>query len=113
MRPLIFAPLAAIALLAASPSPSPAQSESASATLTATVICARTPFYEYAPGSSLPQRAPTPVARQGQRFQVLGKSTTLSSNEYVETNVPVVDNGFGPNAHYWLPRTCVSIDKKM
>ena len=106
MRSLVFAPLAALALLAASPSSSVAQ---ASAARTATVICAHTPFFEYPPGSSLPRRAPTPEARQGQTFEVRGKSVTLSSTEYIETNVPVVDSGYGPNAHYWLLLRCVSL----
>ncbi len=110
MRSVIFTPLAAIALLAASPSSSPASD--ATPTETATVICDVAPFYQYAPGSQIPTLAPVPVARQGARFDVLGYSTTLSSVVYVETNVVVIDNGFGPNAHYWLRYTCVSIDKK-
>jgi hypothetical protein len=98
-------------LLAASPSPGPEPAVPVVVT-TATVICARTPFYQYPPGNTFPIKAPTAEARQGQRFEALRVSTTLESVQYVETNVVVVDFGYGPNAHYWLLRQCVYLSNQ-
>jgi hypothetical protein len=107
VKPL-FAPLAALALLAASPSPAPSAAASPDRTLT--VTCARTPFYVFLSGTDRPQRARTSFALQGQRFGLVsGPRTTLESNEFYETNVPVSEPGYGRDAHYWLIRDCVAV----
>lgn len=103
----LFAPLAALALLAASPAPAPSASAGPA---TLTVICQRAHFYVFTSASSIPHRAHTPDATQGQRYGAVGDRTTLQSVEYVETDVPVTEPGYPPDAHFWLQRLCVSID---
>jgi hypothetical protein len=105
MRALL-APLAALALLAAAPTPSP----SPTGPVMFTVICQRAHFYVFTSITSIPHRAHTPDATQGQRYGAVGDRTTLQSVEYVETNIPVTDPGYPPDAHFWLQRVCVSID---
>lgn len=102
----LFAPLAALVLLAAAPTPSPSPPGPA----TLTVTCQRAHFYVFTSATSVPHRAHTPDATQGQRFGAVGDRTTLQSVEYVETDVPVTDPGYPPDAHFWLQRVCVSID---
>ena len=100
MRTLLIAPLAAIALLAAAPNPSPAPQY-------LDVVCRNTPLYVFQSGSDRPMRAPTPDATMGQRFgYVSGPRTTLTGFEFYETNIVVVEPGYGPNAHYWISRDC-------
>ncbi len=98
VKPL-FAPLAALALLAASPSPAPSA--------TVTVTCNRTPFYVFLSGTDRPVRARTGDALLGQRFGLVsGPRTTLEGFQFYETNVPVAEPGYAPDAHYWLSRDC-------
>jgi hypothetical protein len=102
----IFAPLAALALIAAAPSPSPAPSASPSAR-TLSVVCERTPFYVFVSGSDRPIRAHTADARLGERFGLVsGPRTTLESFQYYETDVAVVEPGYARDAHYWIVRDC-------
>jgi hypothetical protein len=108
---VLFAPLAALALLAAAPSPGPSASPSASSTAqpgrTITVACARTPFYVFLSGTDRPIRARTAAATQGQRFALVsGPRTTLESFQFYETDVPVAEPGYPANAHYWLISDC-------
>lgn len=87
----VFAPLAAVALLAAAPSPSPAPS-AVPANATLTVICARAPLYVFLGGTDRPVRAHTFAATQGQRFALVsGPRTTLESREYYETDILVAE----------------------
>ncbi len=98
----LFAPLAALALLAAVSPPSPAP-----APATLTVICGRTPLYLFLSGTDRPMRARTPDATQGQRFaKVSGPRTTLESFQFYETDVAVVEPGYPANAHYWINSVC-------
>lgn len=100
------APLAALALLAATPSPAPAPAASAQPA-TLTVVCEYTPFYVFQRGANLPMRARTPLAQVGQRFTLVsGPRTTLESTEYYETDVVVVEPGYPAGSHYWLKSTC-------
>ena len=102
VKPL-FAPLAALALLAASPSPAPSTPPNA----TVTVTCNRTPFYVFLSGTDRPVRARTGDALLGQRFGLVsGPRTTLEGFQFYETNVPVTEPGYAPDAHYWLNRDC-------
>lgn len=105
MRALL-APLAALTLLAAAPTPSP----SPTGPVMLTVTCQRAHFYVFTSITSIPHRAHTPDATQGQRYGAVGSRTTLQSVEYVETDIPVTDPGYPPDAHFWLQRVCVSID---
>ncbi len=100
---LLLAPLAALALIAASPSPAPSSSPAA----TVTVTCNRTPFYVFLSGTDRPVRARTGEATLGQRFGLVsGPRTTLEGFQFYETNVPVAEPGYPPDAHYWLNRDC-------
>jgi hypothetical protein len=108
----LFAPLAAVALLAAAPSPlpraaTPAAAASPAAPATLTVICQRTPLYVFQSGTDRPMRARTPDATMGQRFALVsGPRTTLESFQFYETNIAVVEPGYPANAHYWISRDC-------
>ncbi|HEX3550513.1 MAG TPA: hypothetical protein VHT53_09060 [Candidatus Elarobacter sp.] len=103
MRGLV-APLAALALIAASPNPAPS-----TAARTLTVVCPRAPFYVFLSGSDRPVRARTFPATQGERFGLVsGPRTTLESFQYYETDVPVAEPGYPRGAHYWLSRDCVA-----
>jgi hypothetical protein len=94
----LLAPLAAAALLAAAPAP---------AATTLSVVCARTPLYVFNSGTDRPVRARTPDATQGQRFGLVsGPRTTLTGFQFYETDIIVVEPGYGPNAHYWISRDC-------
>jgi hypothetical protein len=98
---LLLAPLAAAALLAASPAPSPAPAA------TLSVVCRQTPLYVFLTGTDRPVRARTPDATQGQRFGLVsGPRTTLQSFQYYETDIVVAEPGYAPNAHYWISRDC-------
>lgn len=100
-RRTLLAPLAAVVLLAASPSPNPAPPA------TLTVVCRQTPLYVFNTGTDRPVRARTPDATQGQRFGLVsGPRTTLDSFQYYETDIAVIEPGYGPNAHYWISRDC-------
>ena len=101
----LWAPLAALALLAAAPSPSPSPAASP-ATLRATVVCQYAPFYYF--NGNIAQRADTPGARAGMVFEVRSSRTTLNSIDYVETNVAAVGPNFG-GEHLWLWKGCVSV----
>ncbi len=99
----LLAPLAAVALLAASPAPAttPAPAKSL------TVLCARAPFYVFLSGVDHPVRAHTFAATQGERFGLVsGPRTTLESFQYYETDVAVAEPGYPRGAHYWLSRDC-------
>jgi hypothetical protein len=97
----LFAPLAAVALLAAAPAPSPAPAA------TLTVVCRQTPLYVFLSGANRPMRARTPDATMGQRFGLVsGPRTTLESFQYYETDIVVVEPGYGAKAHYWINSTC-------
>jgi hypothetical protein len=108
----LFAPLAAIALIAAAPAPSPAPSASPAAgaspaARTLSVVCERTPFYVFVSGTDRPIRAHTPDVHLGERFGLVsGPRTTLEGFQYYETNVAVVDPGYARDAHYWIVRDC-------
>ena len=105
MAKRLLAPLAAVALLAASPSPArtPAPAK------TITVLCVRAPFYVFLSGADRPVRARTFAATQGERFGfVSGPRTTLESVQYFETDVPVAEPGYPPGTHYWLSRDCAT-----
>jgi hypothetical protein len=103
----LFAPLAALALMAAAPAQSPAPSASPGATRTLSVVCERTPFYVFVSGTDRPIRAHTPDVHLGERFGLVsGPRTTLESFQYYETDVPVVEPGYARNAHYWIVRDC-------
>lgn len=103
MRWAFGAPLAAVALLAAAPSPAPSPSPAA----TLTVVCRQTPLYVFTSGTDRPMRARTPDATMGERFRLVsGPRTTLESVQFYETNIPVVEPGYPPDAHYWLNSTC-------
>ena len=98
----LFAPLAALALLAAAPAPSPAPAAD-----TLTVVCRQTPLYVFLSGTDRPVRARTPDVTMGQRFGLVsGPRTTLESFQYYETDIAVVEPGYAPNAHYWISSTC-------
>ena len=97
-----FAPLAAVALLAAAPAPSPSP-----AARTLSVVCERAPLFIFLSGSDRPVRARTFAATIGERFGLVsGPRTTLESLQYYETNIAVVEPGYGANAHYWISRDC-------
>jgi hypothetical protein len=101
-----FAPLAAVALLAAAPSPAPSAAPSA-APANLTVVCQRTPLYVFTSGTDRPMRARTPDVTIGQRFALVsGPRTTLESFQYYETNIVVAEPGYPANAHYWISRDC-------
>jgi hypothetical protein len=102
----LFAPLAALAIIAAAPSPSPAPS-AAPAARTLSVVCERTPFYVFVSGTDRPIRAHMSDAHLGERFDLVsGPRTTLEGFQFFETNVAVVDPGYARDAHYWLVRDC-------
>ena len=106
-----FAPLVAIALIAAAPSPAPAPSASAPAR-TLSVVCERTPFYVFVSATDRPIRAHTPDVHLGERFGLVsGPRTTLEGFQYYETDVAVVEPGYAPNAHYWIVRDCAIAGK--
>ncbi len=104
---LLFAPLAAIALIAATPAPSPPPSASPSSARTLSVVCERTPFYVFVSGTDRPIRAHTPDVHLGERFGLVsGPRTTLEGFQFYETDVAVVEPGYARNAHYWISRDC-------
>ena len=94
-------PLAAAALLAAAPAPSPVPAASL------TVVCRQAPLYVFLSGSDRPNRAHAPDVTIGQRFRLVsGPRTTLQSFQFYETDIAVVEPGYGANAHYWVSRDC-------
>ena len=98
----LFAPLAAVARLAAAPAPSPAPSAA-----TLSVVCRQAPLYVFLSGTDRPMRARTPDATMGQRFGLVsGPRTTLQGFQFYETDIAVVEPGYPANAHYWINRTC-------
>ncbi len=106
---LTIAPLAALALLAAAPSPAPSASPAPSlpAARTLSVVCQHTPLWIFTPGNDRPSRTPEPDATIGQRFGLVsGPRATLSSFEFYETDVVVVEPGFAPGTHYWISQAC-------
>jgi hypothetical protein len=99
-------PFAASALLAASPSPAPTSS-AAPADRTISVVCQRAPLYVFLSGTDRPMRARTFDATLGQRFGLVsGPRTTLEGFQFYETDIAVVEPGYGRNAHYWISRDC-------
>ncbi len=99
----VFAPLAALALLAAAPSPAP----SAAPATTLSVVCQRAHLYVFLSGTDRPTRAHTFDATLGQRFGLVsGPRTTLEGIQFYETDIAVVEPGYGRNAHYWIDRDC-------
>jgi hypothetical protein len=104
----LFAPLAALALIAAAPAPSTSPSPSASPPArTLSVVCERTPFYVFVSGTDRPIRAHTPDVHLGERFALVsGPRTTLEGFQYYETDVAVVEPGYARDAHYWINRDC-------
>ena len=99
-------PIAAVALLGAAPSPAPASS-AAPADRTITVVCQRAPLYVFLSGTDRAMRARTFDATLGQRFGLVsGPRTTLESVQFYETDIPVVEPGYGRYAHYWINRDC-------
>jgi hypothetical protein len=102
----LFAPLAALALIAAAPAPSPAPSASPAAR-TVSVVCERTPLYVFVSGTDRPIRAHTPDVHLGERFGLVsGPRTTLEGFQFYETDVAVVEPGYARDAHYWIARDC-------
>ena len=98
----LFVPIAALALLAAAPSPAPS-----GPARTLSVVCERTPLYVFQHGANRPTRARTPDVTLGQRFGLVsGPRTTLNSIQYYETDIVVVEPGYGSYAHYWIIRDC-------
>jgi hypothetical protein len=98
--------LAAVALLAAAPSPAPSASPAAAGT-TISVVCQRAPLYVFLSGTDRPTRAHTFDATLGQRFGLVsGPRTTLDGFQFYETDIAVVEPGYGRNAHYWISRDC-------
>jgi hypothetical protein len=98
----LFAPLVAIALLAAAPAPSPAPSARS-----LSVVCRQAPLYVFLSGTDRPVRARTPDVTMGQRFGLVsGPRTTLESLQFYETDIAVVEPGYPVNAHYWINSTC-------
>src|ERR1700676_2658633 len=98
----LFAPLTALALLAAAPAPRPAPPAK-----TPTVVCRQTPLYVFLSGTDRPVRARTPDVTMGQRFGLVsGPRTTLESLQFYETDIAVVEPGYPVNAHYWINSTC-------
>ncbi len=114
----LFAPLAALALVAAAPSPSPAPSASqtpsaAPAGQTLSVVCNRAPLYVFLSGTDRPVRARTFDATLGQRFGLVsGPRTTLESTQFYETDIPVVEPGYPRDAHYWINRDCAIMSSR-
>jgi hypothetical protein len=103
----VVAPLVALALLAATPEPN---APSRAATLT--VTCQRAHLYVFLSGQDRPQRAREPDVTLGQRFGLVsGPRTTLESRQYYETDIPVVEPGYGQGAHYWVSRDCAAPTK--
>ena len=100
-------PITAVALLGASPSPAPAPSVAPPAERTISVVCQRAPLYVFLSGTDRAMRARTFDATLGQRFGLVsGPRTTLESVQFYETDIPVVEPGYGRNAHYWINRDC-------
>ena len=100
----LFAPLAALALIAAAPTPVASPSPSAR---TVSVVCERTPFYVFVSGTDRPIRARTPDVHLGERFGLVsGPRTTLEGYQFFETDVAVVEPGYAGDAHYWISRDC-------
>jgi len=100
----LFVPLAAIALIAAAPRPTPSTAPSER---TLSVVCSRAHLYVFVNGSDRPTRAHTFDAMLGQRFGLVsGPRTTLGGDQYYETDIVVIEPGYGPNAHYWINRSC-------
>jgi hypothetical protein len=100
----LFAPLAAIALIAAAPSPT---ASTAPSERTLSVVCSRAHLYVLVSGSDRPTRAHTFDATLGQRFGLVsGPRTTLVGEQYYETDISVIEPGYGRNAHYWINRDC-------
>ncbi|MBV9440351.1 MAG: hypothetical protein JOZ24_10205 [Candidatus Eremiobacteraeota bacterium] len=102
----LTAALAIAALTAAAPPPSPSPSASPERTLT--VTCVSTPFYLFVGDDNRARQAPERRALLGQRFGLVsGPRSTLGGFDFYETNVSVVEPGYG-GAHYWLSRDCVA-----
>ena len=96
----LFAPLVAIALLAAAPSPAPSAKS-------LSVVCRQAPLYVFLSGTDRPVRARTPDVTMGQRFGLVsGPRTTLESVQFYETDIAVVEPGYPANAHYWINSNC-------
>ncbi len=104
----LFAPLAALALIAAAPAPAPVPVPSATpSSRTISVVCERTPLYVFVSGTDRPIRAHTPDVHLGERFGLVsGPRTTLEGYQFFETDVAVVEPGYARDAHYWVNRDC-------
>jgi hypothetical protein len=99
-----LAPLAALLFLTAATGPNGGQHAA-----TLVVTCQRAHLYVFLPGQDRPVRAHEPDVSLGQRFGLVsGPRTTLESQQYYETDIPVVESGYPPGAHYWVSRDCVN-----
>ena len=106
-----LAALATIVLPAAAPSAAPVPSASPARAATLSVVCQRAPLYVFLGATDRPMRARTPEVILGQRFALVsGPRTTLEGRQFYETDIPVVEPGYPPNAHYWLDRDCAIPD---
>jgi hypothetical protein len=102
VRRILAAPLAALALVAASPAPN-ADTQPTSITIT----CQATPFYVFPAGQNLAQRISGPSATLGQRFRLLrGPRTTLEGFQYYETDVPANQPGYPTATRAWVRSDC-------
>ena len=71
------------------------------------MVCERAPFYVFLSGSDRPVRARTFAATIGERFGLVsGPRTTLESDQFYETNIPVAEPGYARDEHYWISRDC-------
>lgn len=97
-----MASLAALVFLTVTAGPSAAQRPA-----TLIVTCQHAHLYVFLPGQDRPVRAHQPDVTLGQRFGLVsGPRTTLESQQYFETDIPVVEPGYPQGAHYWVSRDC-------
>jgi hypothetical protein len=92
--------------------------------LSVTVTCQFTPLWLFVGSDNLPRKAGTPNAILGQRFEVIGGlRTTLGGYQYWQTNITVVESGYGSfgyggsgyvgrdQSHYWISADCALPDR--